>query len=71
MVLTKLYKGSRGLAECSKCSLCAQQTKMVEHVLAGCKLLANREYLTRHNRTLMILAILWAKEFNLVDKNMK
>ena len=39
--------------------------------MAGCKVLANSEYLARHNRTLMILAIAWAKEYNLVDKDVK
>ena len=43
----------------------------MEHLLAGCKVLANSEYLTRHNRALMILAISWAKEFNLVEKDTK
>ena len=45
-----LWKGSRGLAECSKCRLCGQQRETVEHLLPGCKVLANSEYLTRHNR---------------------
>ena len=44
---------------------------MVEHLLAGCTVLANSEYLTRHNRALMILGISWANEFNLVEKDMK
>ena len=71
MVATKSWKASRGLTKCSKCRLCGQQREMIEHLLAGCKVLANSEYLTRHNRALMILAISWAKEFNLVEKDMK
>ena len=71
MVETKSWKASRGLAKCSKCRLCGQQRETVEHLLAGCKVLENSEYLTRHNRALMILAISWAKEFNLVEKDMK
>ena len=71
MVETKSWKASRGLAKCSKCRLCGQQRETVEHLLAGCKVLANSEYLTRHNRALMILAISWEKEFNLVEKDMK
>ena len=35
-------------------------------IFAGCKVLANTEYLARHNRPLMILAITWAKEHELV-----
>ena len=48
MVETKSWKVLRGLAKCSKCRLCDQQRETVEHLLAGCKVLANSEYLTRH-----------------------
>ena len=71
MVETKSWKASRGLADCSKYRLCGQHRETVEYLLAGCKVLANTEYLTRHNTALMILAISWAKEFNLVEKDMK
>ena len=71
MVEIKSWKASRGLAECSKYRLCGQQRETVEHLLAGCKVLANSDYLTRHNRALMILPISWTKEFNLVEKDMK
>ena len=50
-VETKTWKASRGLAECSKYRLCHQQKKTVEHILL------DSEYLTKHNRGLMILAI--------------
>ena len=49
MVKTKAWKASRGAAKCSKCRLCDQQKETVEHILAGCKVLANGKYLTRHN----------------------
>ena len=71
MFETKSWKASRGLAKCSKCRLCGQQRETIEHLLAGCKALANSKYLTMHNRALIILAISWAKEFNLVEKDMK
>ena len=71
IVETKLWKASKRLAKCSKCRLCGQHSEKVAHLLTGCKVLANREYLTRPNRALMILAISWAKEFNLVEKDMK
>ena len=71
MVETKSWKASRGLAECRKCRLYGQQRETVEHLLASCKVLANSKHLTRHNIALMILAISWAKEFNLIDKDMK
>ena len=51
--------------------MCGQQKETVEHLLAECEVLANSEYLTRHNIALTILAISWAKEFNLVEKDMK
>ena len=54
MVETKSWKASRGLTKCSKCRLCGQQREMIEHLLAGCKVLTNSEYLTRHNRALTI-----------------
>ena len=44
---------------------------MVEHLLAGCKKIANSEYLTRHNRALMVMAVAWAKEYHLVKKEVK
>ena len=56
MVETKACKVTRGLSECNKCRLCADQKERVGHLLAGCKVLANSEYLARHNRALMILA---------------
>ena len=49
----------------------AEQKETVEHLLAGCKVLANSEHLARHNRALMILAVAGAKEYNLVDKDVK
>ena len=49
MVETKSWKASSGLAKCSKCRLCGQQKETIEHLLAGCKVLANSEYLNRHN----------------------
>ena len=41
----------------------------MEHLVEGCKVLANGEYLSRHNRALMILAIAWAKEHDLVGQD--
>ena len=71
MVETKAWKVTRGLNESNKCRLCAEQREAVEHLLAGCKVLADSQYLVRHNRALMILPVAWAKEYNLVDKDIK
>ena len=62
MVETKSWKASRGLAKCSKCRLCGQQRETVGHLLAS---------IWPSITALMILAISRAKEFNLVEKDMK
>ena len=43
---------------------------MLRYLLAGCKVLANSTYLSRHNRALMIMAVAWAKEYELVGGDM-
>ena len=40
-----------------RCRASFEQIEIVEHPVAGYKVLANGEYLSRHNRALMILAI--------------
>ena len=57
MVETRLWKAARVLVQDG-------------HLVAGCKILANSEHLSRHDRTLMILAIAWAKEYELVGGDM-
>ena len=44
-----------------KCILCGQHDETVQHLLAGCEMLAGAEYLSRHN-ALMVLAVNWAIE---------
>ena len=66
MVETRLWKASRGLAQDKQCRVCHERDETVEHIVAGCKVLANSEYLTRHNRALMIMAVNWAKEYELI-----
>ena len=55
--------------EDGRCRICFEQIETVEHLLTGCKGLTNGEYLSRHNRELMILAIVWAKEHDLVGQD--
>ena len=43
--------------------------EIVEHLVAGCRVLVNSEYLTRNNRALMILAVAWAKEYELLGED--
>ena len=68
MVETKGWKVARGLMENGRCRLCGET---VEHLAAGCKTIANSEYLARHNRALIVMAIAWAKEYGLVGKETK
>ena len=72
MLEIRVRKVSTGLT-CAddKCELCGDHRETVDHLLAGCKLLAENGYFTRHNRTLMILAVQWAKEFELIDTQTK
>ena len=57
--------------ENGRCRLCGEFNETVEHLVAGCKTIANSEYLARHNRALMVMAIAWAKEYGLVGKETK
>ena len=69
MTETKAWRLTRGLIEDGRCRVCREQTESVEHVIAGCKVLPNNEYLSRHNRVLMIMAVAWAKEYELVGED--
>ena len=72
MIETKMWKVARGLTcDNVKCRVCGEQEETVEHLLAGCKMLAGSEYTRRHNRALMILAVQWAIEHQLIDNQTK
>ena len=71
MVETRGWKVARGLIKDGRCRLCHEFSETVEHLVAGCKTIANSEYLSRHNRALMVMAIAWAKEYGLVGKETK
>ena len=58
----------RGLIEDGRCRICFSQGETVEYLVAGCRVLANSEYLTKHNCALMILAVVQAKENELIGK---
>ena len=62
MVEIRVWKEVRGLTENSPCRLCKEQPETVQNLLAGCKMLASSEYLARHNRALMAMAVAWTKE---------
>ena len=69
MVETRSWKAARGLTQDKRCRVCYERDETIEHLVAGCKVLANNEYLSRHNRALMIMAVAWAKEYELVSNN--
>ena len=54
-----------------RCRLCGVFNETVEHLVAGCKTIASSEYIARHNRALMVMAIAWAKEYGLVGNETK
>ena len=54
MVEKRTWKVARGLIEDGGCQVCHGHDETVEHLVAGCSFLTS-EYLTRHNRALMIL----------------
>ena len=68
MVETRSCKEARGVFDDGRCQICNQNSETVEHLVAGCTKLANSEYLTRHNRALMILAVAWEKQQELMDQ---
>ena len=59
---TRAWKEVRGLPENSQCRLCKEKRETVQYLLAGCKILASSEYLVRHNRARMVMAVAWVKE---------
>ena len=78
MVETRAWKEVRQLSENSQCRLCKEQQRerdrqreRVQLLLAGCNMLASSEYLARHNRVLMVMAVVWAKEQSLLDQNVE
>ena len=50
------------------CNLCGSYQETVHQIVAGCKMLASREYLQRHNNTRMFLAVEWAKQEILINQ---
>ena len=71
MAETRAWKELTGLTENSQCRLCKEERQIVQYIFAGCKMLASSEYLVRHNRALMVIAVTLAKEQNLLDQNVK
>ena len=58
------------LVQDRRCRVCHKRDETIEHLVTGCQVLANSNYLPRHNRALMIMAVAWAKEYELADGDM-
>ena len=63
VVETRAWKAVRGLIEDGRRRICFSHSETVEQPVDGCRVLANSEYLARHNRALMNLIGAWAKEY--------
>ena len=70
MVETRSWKVARGLVQDRRCRVCHERDETIEHLVARCKVLANSEYLSRHNRALTVMVVTWAKENKLFGGNM-
>ena len=70
MVETRSWKRNRGMpAENDMCRLCGQNAEGVMHLVSGCKCLAAREYLNRHDNVLKVLMTAWCKKHDLMVEN--
>eukprot|EP00112_Aurelia_sp_Birch-Aquarium-sp1_P009614 Seg2098.1 transcript_id=Seg2098.1/GoldUCD/mRNA.D3Y31 product="hypothetical protein" protein_id=Seg2098.1/GoldUCD/D3Y31 len=68
MVETRKWKAIRGIAvRDENCRLCGEYSETVEHVLAGCRVIAGTEYLRRHDNALNVLAVAWCKQQGILD----
>ena len=69
MVETNAWKVLRGQIDVSDmCRLCKKHKETVHHLVSGCTTLAGKEYLQRHNKALMVFAVSWAVEVELLPK---
>ena len=70
MIETRKWKAIGGSEDTDgKCRLCGQHDETVQHLLAGCEMLAGAEYFSGHNNALMILAVNWAIEKELLSES--
>ena len=67
---TRSWKAVRGSVQDRRCRVCHKRDESIEHLVAGCKVLGNSNYLSRHNRAIMIMAVAWPKEYELADGDM-
>ena len=65
MAETRSWKAARGLVQDGRSRVYHEKDETIEHFGAGCKVLANSEYMSRHNRAVMVMAVAWVKEYEL------
>ena len=70
MVETRSWKAARGLVLDRRCRVFHERDETIDYLVARCKVLANSEYLSRHNRVLTVMAVAWAKKYKLFGGNM-
>ena len=51
------------------CRLCGSFSVTVDHLLAECQILAGKHYLRRHNKVLIVLAVAWAKKYEIIEES--
>ena len=68
MVETKYWKKIRGLpTQDDKCRVCGKFVENVQHILAGCEMLAGDQYLKRHNKALSLFAFEFGKRNQIIN----
>lgn len=70
VVRTKNYAkyilGDKSITD-DKCRRCFQVPETIQHIISGCKMLANTEYLSRHNQVAKIIHQKLAYQHKLID----
>ena len=51
-----------------KCRICNRESETIQHIISGCKLLANTEYLHRHNFSANIIHQQLTNKYNLINE---
>ncbi len=70
MVETRTRKAMRGEEVMSEnYRLCSARRETVNHWLSDCAVLTGSEYVQRHNKALIVLAVEWAKQAGLLEES--
>ena len=67
MVETRKWKAVKGIGgDDSQCRLCKNHDDTIHHLLSGCEVITGTDYPRQHNNALMVLAVNWATEKDLL-----